>query len=132
MTAMWVLEVLTTGKQFVVRGPTLKFGRSPDNDFAFSLDKSISRNHAEMHIGKATTTTIPATSQSASHVDSSASSSAAAADCDDDVMEVLDNNSSFGSFLDGIKMEGKRRYRVQSGNVITLGGSTPPTRVKIT
>jgi pSer/pThr/pTyr-binding forkhead associated (FHA) protein len=123
---MWVLEVLTTGKQFVVRGPVVKFGRAPDNDFPFGQDKSISRNHAELHIGKATT---PATPHSASHNDSTA---AAAADSDDDVIEVLDKTSSFGSFLDGIKMEGKKRYRVQSGSVVTLGGSTPPTRIKIT
>jgi pSer/pThr/pTyr-binding forkhead associated (FHA) protein len=113
---MWVLEVLETGKQSVIRGPIVKFGRSPDNDFSFSTDKSISRNHAELHVSK---DTMPAPER---HNSSGIN----------DVLEVVDKTSSFGSFLDGIKMEAKKRYRVQSGCVITLGGSTPPTRVKVT
>lgn len=77
--------------------PTIQIGRVVENSISFPGDKGISRYHAELHI------------------ESSSSKSS---------IKVMDTGSTFGTFVNGVKLDAKILQSLSHGSIIQIGPST--------
>lgn len=78
--------------RFFWQGPTIKIGRSVENNLVFGADKSISRMHAEIMVDSTTAT-----------------------------LHIVDLASRYGSSVNGAKLQGNVPFPVEHGAVARFG-----------
>lgn len=82
----------------ISKGPKCVVGRAIGLDISFSEDKSISRNHAELHL--------------TSDLDGS-----------EPYVSLVDAGSRYGTYVDGVKMEPNGTIRLSSNECVVRLGS---------